>query len=330
MFVVELYAQDVEFSQFYANKLYMNPAFAGSIYDSRLALNYRNQWPEVRSAYETYAVSYDFYSYLLSGGLGVSVLQDSQGGGILKTTSMSGIYCHTFNFRKGLMVKGALQMGFTERHLDWTSFVYPDQIDDFHLTGIPSQFTNETVPDNNKNGFFDLSSGVLIGYKEMFLGFAAHHLLEPDETFKDESDYSKLPRKYTIHFGMEIPLSIRGLHREVYRLSPNVVMRHQGSNKQINYGLYAIYNKLILGMWYRDNFELEYDAVILQIGYKYQNWQLSYSYDKTISKLVHTNAGAHEISVNLKINNHYHKKYKCIERYYRKKHRVGRISCPAF
>ena len=39
--------QDPEFTQFYANPLYLNPAFAGTARCSRVNLNYRNQWPGI-------------------------------------------------------------------------------------------------------------------------------------------------------------------------------------------------------------------------------------------------------------------------------------------
>ena len=42
------YAQDPEFTQFYANPLYLNPAFAGSSHCPRMNLNYRNQWPALQ------------------------------------------------------------------------------------------------------------------------------------------------------------------------------------------------------------------------------------------------------------------------------------------
>ncbi|MEY3270304.1 MAG: hypothetical protein RIS89_402, partial [Bacteroidota bacterium] len=43
----ELLAQDPTFTQFYANPVYMNPALAGSSGCPRVALNYRNEWPQL-------------------------------------------------------------------------------------------------------------------------------------------------------------------------------------------------------------------------------------------------------------------------------------------
>ena len=52
-------AQDPQFSQFYANPLFLNPALAGFIDCGRVNLNYRNQWPSLANAYITYSASYD-------------------------------------------------------------------------------------------------------------------------------------------------------------------------------------------------------------------------------------------------------------------------------
>ena len=52
-------AQEPTFTQFYANPLYLNPAFAGSNKCPRVNLNYRNEWPNLSGNYVTYSASYD-------------------------------------------------------------------------------------------------------------------------------------------------------------------------------------------------------------------------------------------------------------------------------
>ena len=52
---VNSFAQDPEFTQFYANKLYLNPAFAGSHNCPRIVMNYRNQWPAITGNFVTTA-----------------------------------------------------------------------------------------------------------------------------------------------------------------------------------------------------------------------------------------------------------------------------------
>src|SRR5437016_3907470 len=53
-----LKAQDPHFTQFYANPLYLNPAFAGAAHCPRMNLSYRNQWPALQGQYITSCFSY--------------------------------------------------------------------------------------------------------------------------------------------------------------------------------------------------------------------------------------------------------------------------------
>ena len=48
-----VFAQDPQFSQFYAAPLYLNPAFAGSSELARVGINYRNQWPAMPGNFVT-------------------------------------------------------------------------------------------------------------------------------------------------------------------------------------------------------------------------------------------------------------------------------------
>lgn len=329
---VNLYSQDVEFSQFYANKIYLNPAFAGSDYDARIGLGYRNQWPELNSAYVSYSVAYDQYVDVLGGGVGLHLMQDEQGDGTVSTTTASAMYAYTLRISKKLSIKAGFQASFIERKLDESNFTYPDQTDEFYINGLINPFTGEGSIDHLNRNYFDFSSGLIASYKNWFIGFAAHHLTEPNETFKDESDYSKLPRKYTLHCGVNVPVFRYGLHTADFSLAPNFLYRQQGTNKQLNYGMYVSKGSIIYGMWYRDNLELEYDAIILQLGVIRDWWQVSYSYDKTVSKLIHTNTGAHEIAflMRLKTSNSRRSRSGCMEVSARKRRQIGRIKCPRF
>ena len=44
---LRIQAQDAMFSQYYANPLYLNPAFAGTNVCPRLAFHFRDQWPSM-------------------------------------------------------------------------------------------------------------------------------------------------------------------------------------------------------------------------------------------------------------------------------------------
>src|ERR1041384_6550535 len=89
VFLPELKAQDPQFTQFYANPLYLNPAFAGNARCPRICMNYRNQWPLLSGRYVTYSISTDAHVDALAGGVRILVTTDDQAHGTLNTTNAS-------------------------------------------------------------------------------------------------------------------------------------------------------------------------------------------------------------------------------------------------
>jgi type IX secretion system PorP/SprF family membrane protein len=71
-------AQDPQFTQFYANPLYLNPAFAGAKRCPRVNMNYRNQWPAISGTFVTYNASFDMHIDALHGGIGGYFMADSR------------------------------------------------------------------------------------------------------------------------------------------------------------------------------------------------------------------------------------------------------------
>src|SRR3954471_33351 len=113
-------AQDPEFTQFYANPLYLNPAFAGSARCPRLALNYRNQWPSLQGTFVTYCASYDQQVDALSGGLGIMALSDKAGEGTLTTTNISAIYAYQLTISREFSMRFGFQGTYVQKSVDWS------------------------------------------------------------------------------------------------------------------------------------------------------------------------------------------------------------------
>ena len=76
------FAQDAHFSQYYANPIYLNPAFAGLDRCPTVHTNYRNQYLEL-GVYQTYSASYDQYVDKLNSGVALMALRDDAGNGAL-------------------------------------------------------------------------------------------------------------------------------------------------------------------------------------------------------------------------------------------------------
>ena len=51
--------QDPNFSQYFSNPIYLNPAFAGYDASPTFRSIYRNQWPNISGNFQTANVSYD-------------------------------------------------------------------------------------------------------------------------------------------------------------------------------------------------------------------------------------------------------------------------------
>ncbi|MCF8297206.1 MAG: type IX secretion system membrane protein PorP/SprF [Saprospiraceae bacterium] len=305
-------AQDPHFSQFYANPLYLNPAFAGSAVCPRLIMNYRNQWPAISGAYVTYNAGFDMRFDALHGGLGILATADKAGEGVLSTNNISLLYSYHMTPTRSFNINVGFQGTYFQKSIDVTKLTFGSQIDP--RWGFVKE--PPTLPNMSASGV-DFQTGI-IGYSEKFyIGFASHHLVEPDEGLVS---YSMLPRKYTFHTGGIIPLTKNGKKRlrdEDPVLSPNLVFQQQGEFHQLNYGLYVNKMPMIAGLWYRHFFEGS-DAVIVLVGFQYDKFKFGYSYDITVSKLASASGGSHEFSFALMFN--------CPQR----KKRIREINCPSF
>ncbi|MBI4645805.1 MAG: PorP/SprF family type IX secretion system membrane protein [Bacteroidia bacterium] len=322
VFLVSSYitnAQDPEFTQFYANRLYLNPAFAGEVKCPRFSINYRNQWPKLGSTYVTYSMSGDMYVRWVQGGVGVNIFQDVQGHGAIKTTHISMIYSYTLNVSRKFSVKGALQPSYYQKRLSW-DFVFPEMIDPLYGVIFPSNETTyqqQNYWDKLNVDYFDVSAG-LIGFSEdYYFGLAVHHLTAPSETHRDNSD-AVLPRKFTVHFGTNIPITGRNLKKGELYLSPNLLFQQQQNFQQLNYGVYVNRKSIVVGVWLRQNFRFHYDAFVVLLGYSSKKYKFGYSYDLTVSKLRNQTLGAHEVSYSMTFN--------CKP----PKQKFRTISCPSF
>lgn len=289
------HAQDALFSQFYANPLYLNPAMAGAEGYKRLAINYRNQWPGLDKGFVTYNASYDQYIDKINGGVGVLLNVDNAGEGILKTTQASLIYAYTLKVSNDLFVNMALQGTFYQKSLNWNMLRFGDEIE-LLLKGLQLP-TDETPPEYTSIYVPDFSAGMVFGWRSfMHGGIAVSHLTEPDLAFYSQYP-NKLDMKFTGHLGFNISIDEPNMLFEPrFYISPNILYQQQGQFHQVNAGVYVIRLPIILGAWFRHNFENS-DAVIVLAGLNYKNLRIGYSYDITLSQLRSYTGGAHEISV---------------------------------
>ena len=312
MFLVgtsKLLAQDPTFTQFYSNPVYLNPALAGSSGCPRVALNYRNEWPQLTGNYVTYAAAYDSYFKNISGGVGLIALHDVQGQGTIQTSMIGASYSNYLKVNRKFRLMFGAQAAYYQKYLDWSKLTFGDMIDP--RRGFIYQ-TGDVPRGNGRHGFFDVSAGIVGFSKNFYFGAAFHHLNRPDESMI--LGQSKLPIKITGHLGANIKLGQRGRYSSTTFLSPNIIYQNQNGFQQLNIGAYLKYESFTIGAWYRNK-----DAFIMTVGINTDNYRIGYSYDLTVSQLGNgVSGGSHEVSLGINL------KCKKPARDFR------RISCPSF
>lgn len=295
------YAQDIQFSQYYAAPLYLNPALAGSSDLGRVGINYRNQWPSINAHFTTYSVYFDNYFYDYNSGVGVLLFADREANAGYSTYSASLQYAYNLHLSQGLSLRVGAEGNRTWRSIDYSRLVFGDQLGS---DGIVNPVSGEGLGGGNV-GFWDLSGGVFLYSRRFWLGGAAHHVLQPNVSLQGGSD--PLPRKFSVHGGYKIMLHTESNYafRAGYRensLTPTFNFKMQGVFSQLDVGMYYTYEPIVLGVWYRGlpiktiEGQLNNESIIALLGYSMNGVNVGYSFDYPISALGIRSGGAHEIS----------------------------------
>ncbi len=297
-------AQDPQFTQFYAAPLYLNPAYTGSNGNIRAALNYRNQWPGSDAQSVTYMASYDQAIPIIRSGVGLLAKRDEQFNGLGSTFTSQEVaasYSYSIGVNDDIVIQPALQVGYVMRDINFSSFIFGDQLTNQGLTNNP---TAEQFPDE-RIGYIDVSTGFLVFSERFWFGAAVHHINEPEQSWL--GNFDQLPMKTTVHFGYVIatrPLRRRRMDLEDGTIIPVIQYKTQGRSDQLSLGFYANFKPITFGAWYRglplkryDQSVNNNDALAVLFGVYLKTLTLAYSYDITVSELAPNTGGAHEISL---------------------------------
>jgi type IX secretion system PorP/SprF family membrane protein len=285
-------AQDPTFTQFYANPIYLNPAFSGSHGCARFSLNYRNEWPKISGNYQTYSASYDQYFKSISGGIGVLITHDEQGQGTIKTSMLGLAYSYHLKLSRKFSLMFGARAAWYQKSLDWDKLTFGDMIDP--RKGFIFQTGDEKRGGNA--GFFDASGGILGYSKHFFVGAAVHHLNRPNESMIIGN--SPMPMRFTGHMGADIKIGSKSKYNNGTSIMPSIIYQYQNGFQEINIGTYLKYSNLTIGAWFRNR-----DAFILAVGINTGTFKVGYSYDITVSKLNNgISGGSHEVSLGFNLN----------------------------
>lgn len=292
---VKIYGQDPHFSQFYANALYLAPSFAGAIEENRISLNYRNQWPAIPGVFHTYSFSYDRYLPNFKSGIGLLATYDVAGSGDLSQTNLGLVYSYDIQLNQEWHFRPGINFKFTYLGLNYGKLIWN------HMITAGGTTPSVTPPPFESVADVDFATSALFYSDRIWAGFTVDHLLAPRQSFYGDWD-TKVPIKVNVFGGYQITRRGRMIrsnkYNEVLSIAGN--FKYQDRFFQSDIGLYYYRDPVIFGFWYRGVplvTSQAGDAIIALVGFKTNDIHIGYSYDFTISNLISSTGGAHEISV---------------------------------
>jgi type IX secretion system PorP/SprF family membrane protein len=199
-FIQNIKAQDPVHSQFYYNRLELNPAFAGVDGPGKFRLNlfHRNLYRPIKGPFNSSNFSADYSLCNANIGLGMIASNENQGDGFLQTNKIEGIInvmlgSRFSNFSAGIKVGGLFQ------NVDWSKYTFSDQYDPI--------FGN-VRPSTNSNIVSDFTSTVNLGFglnfttwnrknnKALNLGLSGNNLNDPNLGYLNQYI---LPKRFTVY-----------------------------------------------------------------------------------------------------------------------------------
>ena len=264
--------QDPQFSQNMFNKLYVNPAFAGSSEAICLHALYRAQWVNFDGAPKTFVFGADAPLLNNKAGIGLSVSSDKIGFENTLMGKLAGAY--HFGLGGSAKLGVGLDFDFLQHSIDGT-FIPPDG----------NTVIDPAIPTKSVSGTaFDMGGGLYFHSEKLYIGVSATHLLE------SKVDLDKFKKEFKRHFygmiGYSFDLS------PSLALKPSIFVKNVTDNTTADFNLNLhINNRFWIGASYRTE-----DAFVALLGLNItEKLRLGYSYDFTTSNIKKYSDGSHEI-----------------------------------
>ncbi|MBS1651672.1 MAG: PorP/SprF family type IX secretion system membrane protein [Bacteroidetes bacterium] len=299
-----MFSQDIHFSQYAELQSNINPALAGTQYDTRATAIYRNQWSTVGVAYQTYGVGFEQTikrQKLKSNYFTASfnMFRDQAGNANMTNLSPNLGLAYSQRISRYFKLSAGLQGGIVYRTINASNLRWDSQYDYSTLSYNSSLPTGEPIAPASGVMSYDLGGGFNFHYakSQRFIsaqdgskfnfGFSAYHYGIPNNSFIVSSE--KLYARYCVYFSGDF-----NLPNTKNAIMPTFIYQRQGTNNELILG--ALYKFIIkdestitdlrkafafaIGVQYRYK-----DAVIPTALLQYYKYAFGISYDVNVSTL---------------------------------------------
>ena len=312
----ELKSQDANYTQFYNNPVYFNPATAGIEDGMNIRTSYRKLWPSIGDGFNSYMLSVDIAEPAVGGGLGLIMHSGDEGAGKIRENSFGAMYSYRMPvIKRKFYIQMGLQASAVSKRLKQDGYVFSDQLDPIYGDVYTSDYHGVS---NDRVLYPDFNAGIAGKFNigefnngnprtTHIVGFSASHITRPDESFIGVES-SRKPVKIVAHYNSVIPLRWGYTNEKKLSLAPGIVYENQAVFETFSMGLNFMLDPVYFGLWSRSRKVIEsgdnYNAAIVLLGIKTSinpelELDIGYSYDITVSKLSKATAGAHEITLSM-------------------------------
>ena len=299
------WGQDVQYSQYYANPIYLNPAMIGSSNMTRVGFNFRNQWPALDQTFLAYTAYLDHYDERYNSGFAV-ILQGANESFTETTWNELGLgYSYRLQLSEDRFIQAGIQGSFISRDANFGRVVLGSQLDinrgsiDYSGSGLAGESQVRDV---------DAHAGLVYYGKRVWLGASLAHLLSPNISYLMEGT-SRLPKKMSLHGGYRFNLAPGNINDyfnntdQERSFSVGFNYKQQGQFSQLDLGTEFFFEPLALGLWYRGlptKYELpNHESLVAVVGLSLDSGlDVGYSFDFPISAYnLGRSGGSHELSM---------------------------------
>lgn len=294
-FSVLLYGQDLHLSQFYTNKMSLNPALSGN-YEGKYQFtgNYRSQWSEVGIPLNTVFIAFDkkFFFYTDEFSIGVLFNDDQYAGFSQKVNKilLNGTYTKRIGKHK---VSAGIQLGAILRSTSFKHQTFPNQW--VYETGqFDDKVYNGEVNLASNQSFMDASLGFVWTRKynkiKPLLGFTLFHINRPKDSYSEVFiERLRMRKAFFGELNWQAATTILIEPKLLYMWTTKAQDLVIGTNikKQFNS---KVLKNIYAGVLMRSGFGRNIDAVIPTVGMTIKNFDLGFSYDVNVSEISKKNS----------------------------------------
>ncbi len=284
LLVAAAFAQEsAVYSQYQIHPVLINPGYTGFQNKHEVIGNIHSSWTGFTGAPTAYTLIYTAPvgdKLALGGGI------FSEKAGNQNVMKLQLNYAFRFQIQKARLGLG-LSTDFINKSLKSS------------LLDDPLVQSGDDVVEQSVDGqsIFDATIGAYMMYDErFFVGLSLPNAIRTrlDDVLVEEDQQNKgsLLEHYIFQFGY-----IADIASQNFKIIPSLTMRNvRDTPYQIDLNVQGRFldEKLIAGLTFRPNNE---GSMAFLLGSKYQNFQVTYSYDVAFSRFQKYNSGSHEISV---------------------------------